>query len=248
MMDINDIELKLLCGQPVNIDGGLLHSPKLKNVIRIGEALYSQHLSAILFDKKHIDGIEDDENYESYDTFELLCAYCYHNENFFNIFLDAVEFIFKERPTLDTDESEVFFIFGDELNNWKIDKSNFSTIQKVIRISNYLKDEEKKEDYNPANERAKKFIEKLKKNKADTPKPKETMNLHSIISGLSWKLNNINILNCSELTVYQLYNGFFTTEKIDNYQFTLSGIYAGNVDGKKINYKDIHWAKIQENK
>jgi len=68
-----------------------------------------------------------------------------------------------------------------------------------------------------------------------------------MISGLGWKANNINIFDVWDLTVYQLYDGLNRLKIIDDYQFTLSGIYAGTIDSGKINLKDINWMKINEN-
>ncbi len=111
-----------------------------------------------------------------------------------------------------------------------------------------LEEEKKelKEEYNPANEEARKIIEKIKENKKNAPKPKELITLSSMISGLGWKANNINIFNVWDLTVYQLYDGLNRLKIIDDYQFTLSGIYAGTIDSGKINLKDINWMKINE--
>lgn len=239
-MDTNDIGLRLQAGMPIEIDGGFYHTPKLKKIINIGQNKYDQYLSALLFDKNNIDGEID----KDIDNFEVLFSICYHNEEFKKTFFEALCFVFQESPQLFSDNESLFFYFGDELDNWRIDKFNFSKIQKIVKISNSITI--KKEDaYNPANKTAEKFIERIKAIKASRPKPKETMNLQSIMNGLSWRSNDINPFNILDLTIYQLYQGFFATEKNDNYQFTLQGVYAGTVDGKKINYNNIHWAKTE---
>lgn len=240
-MDRDSIELKLLAGKLIDIDGGLYRTPKIKDIVDIGEKKYNQYLSVLLFDKKNIDG----DDLEDVDSFDLLCAYCYHDESFRETFFSALKFMFNEIPQMSHDDESVFFYFGDILDNWTLNKSNFLKFQELVRISNNIS-ATKEEDYNPANERARKFIEKIKRNKSNKPKTKETINLASIIDGLSWRSNGISILDIFELTIFQLYRAFFTTEKIDNYQFTLQGVYAGTVDGKKINYQNIHWAKINE--
>lgn len=240
-MDMNDVELKLLAGMPIEIDGGRLRSPKIKDVIRIGEQKYNLYMSYLLIDKSNFgDELKDDIT-----NFDIAFLKCYHDEDFKNVFFSALKFIFNETPTLQGNDEELFFYFGDELNHWKITRNNFSKIQELVRVSNNIQIQ--KDDYNPGNEKAAKFIERLKQIKASRPKPKEKMNLFSIIRGLAWRENGVNIFNVPEMTVFQLYQAFFATEKIDNYRSIVQGIYSGSVDDKKIRFADIHWANVDKN-
>lgn len=236
-MNEKDLNLMLLMGTPIPIDGGLsLHVPKLRDIITMGESRFNECLSGLLFDKSNIDGLNDDR----LTNFEVLFAYCFHNAEFKNIIFNGLKLIFKEEAQMGDDGSNVFFYFDDSR---KIDLSNFDVIQRVLKKANHIK-VDKEPEFNPANSRAAQMIELIKKGKKNKPKPKETMNLHSIISGMAWKSNAVNIFNIFDLTIYQLYNGFYTTENIDNYHHTLSGVYAGTVDGKEIKFDQIHWAKI----
>lgn len=224
-------------GEPILVSDGLhLHVPKLREIIAMSESKYNELLSALLFDKGNIDGLDDDR----LTSFEVLFAYCFHNVEFKNIIFNALKLIFKEEAQMGDDGSNVFFYFDDSK---KIDNSNFDFIQEVLKRANYIKVDNEPE-FNPANSKAAQMIELIKKGKKSKPRPKETMNLHSIISGLAWKAKDVNIFSIFDLTIYQLYNGFYTTENIDNYHHTLQGIYAGTVDGKDIKFDQIHWAKI----
>lgn len=147
----------------------------------------------------------------------------------------------KDLSNLDKETSEQHRQIMNELNNIKsIDKGNFNNIITIIKIQNCIKEEEE-EKYNPANDMAKKFIEKFKKNKADAPKPKKEYGLYEIISSISWK-TYIGI-DVWELTIYQLYDAFNRVNIIDNYTNIIHGIYSGNIDSKKINSKEINWFK-----
>jgi hypothetical protein len=243
-MNWNDIELKLLAGMPIEIEGvGKLYSPTLKEYIKIGESLHNQYLSALLFDKKNIEGVEKDD----ISTFELLCVYCYHNQEFKDMFFKALKLVFKEEARMFADEQSVFFYFGELMDMRRITESNFGQIQEIVRKANWIKPAAEEEELDFANEEARKMHEEIERIKAKI-KTKEKMNLHSIISGLSWKDNGVNIFNIFDLTIYQIYQGFFQTEQIDSYHFTLTGIYQGTVDGKNIKMPNIHWAKIIDNK
>ncbi|MCR8641544.1 hypothetical protein NV379_02640 [Paenibacillus sp. N1-5-1-14] len=242
-MNETDLELKLLYGCPIPIEGvGMMLPPKLADIIKLGETNYNQFLSTLLFDKDNIDLASEAAEYNN---LQILCSYCYHHEDFRTITLQAIEFFFKEKAHLGYDESNVFFYFGSELENRKIDNEKLDLIQFVLKKMNFFKTS-KEPEYNPANSKAKQMIDLIMKNKKNKPKPKETMNLHSIISGMAWKSNNVNIINVFDLTIYQLYQGFRVMENIDNYEHTLTGIYSGNVNSKEINFSQLHWAKIIE--
>jgi hypothetical protein len=237
-MNEKDLELKLLAGLPIPIEGvGLIYIPTLKEVISMGESRYHECLSGLLFSKNNIEGLQEQEG----SNLEWLLAYTVHDKRFGESVFDGFKLIFKEEAHLGQYNKNVFFYLGDIHEGRIIDSVKFEQIQHVLKKANFIKDEP---EYKPANDLAKKMIEMIKKNAKGRPKPKETMNLHSIINGLAWKSPSINLLNIFDLTVYQLYQGFYTTDNIDNYHHTLTGIYAGTVDGKNIKLSDLHWAKI----
>ncbi len=239
-MDIineSDLELQLLAGQEILLNKNLpIFTPKLNEIIQMRESIYSQYLSALLFDKNSIEIVDSNE----IDAFDLFFAVCYQDEFFRNISLSAIEMIFKNKAQLGSDDAGVFFIF--ENSGERIDKSNFYEMQRILKKANYIKIDIDKPK--AGNSQAQEMIDLIAKNKKEAPKKKETMNLHSIMSGLSWKQNGMRLEDILNLTIYQLYNGFFSTENIDNYDHTITGIYTGNVDGKKIDMSKIHWAKI----
>jgi hypothetical protein len=238
-MNEKDIELKLLAALPIDIGNGLrLHMPTARETFDLGEE-YSEMLSVMLFDKNNVEG----QSFNEFEDFEVLFMYTFHDENFRLKVKKCMEFFFKDECQFGTPQEDVFFYFGDESKNRKITKYNFPLIQQVIRKANYIADKQE-EEFKPANSKAQEMIDLILKNRRNKPKPKETVNLHSIISGLAWRANGINLLNIFDLTIYQIYTGYFTTANIDNYNFTLSGIYSGNVDAKQIDMSEINWAKI----
>lgn len=125
-----------------------------------------------------------------------------------------------------------------------IDKENVDEIVTTILDAYCIQiEKEKEEEYNPANEHARKLIEKIRKNRANAPKPKPNVDLASIISGVAWKSNSVNIDTIWDLTLYQLYDAFHRLEIIDNYDKTVSAIYAGTIDAKQTNLKKQLWFK-----
>lgn len=238
---MSDNNLRLLGGKPAIFDeNGLIHSPTLSEVADIGESKYNEYLSLMLFDKSSISAeIKEDAH-----DFELLYVLTEYDDKFRERLFSAYQFFFKQIPTLEYTNEGVFFLFSSERGKWRIDKNNFFALQDIIEFANNVK-KPKKEEYKPVNKKAKELLEKLRS--FPVPKKKEEITLFSIVNSLAWRNNGINIQSIFDLTVYQIYQAFFTTEKIDNYLFTIQGLYAGTVDSKKINLSKIHWAKEIKN-
>ena len=244
----SDLNLRLLVGMPININNlGTVYPLKLKEIIALGEHVYNELLSVLLIDKKNIEGLKEEE----FSNLEILMVYSYQNIEFREKALSSLKLFLNNEFFM---SNEGFFycrkLISDNYGlfvykNLILNKEPFDDFQYILKLANHIENK-KEEDIIPGNERARKFMEKLKLSKQNIKKP-ETMNLHSIISGIAWKSNNINIINIFDLTIYQLYDAYHRLENIDNYHYTLSGLYAGTVDGKNINLSKITWTKIIKN-
>ncbi len=172
--------------------------------------------------------------------FQLTMSYIYHDNFFKEMFFNGLNMIFSDDPI----QHESGLVYFGELGNERvITDTSLNDIQEIVKIANWIKEPEEEEEIIPGNERARKFMEKLKLRKAKAPKPKPKQNLHSIVSSVSWKSTR-GLDEIMNLTIYQLYNGLRTLDNIDNYHYTLTGIYTGNIDSKGIKLPDIHWANI----
>lgn len=233
----NDIHLKLLANKPIPIEGiGLLQFPTVDNIIEIGEGLFNEYVSLLLFTKSNLE--KQDETLDGYSDFDILSSILVYQDSFGSSFFNALRWLFNSKPNIIKEHGIVYF---DELSEESIlTEEKFIYIQRIVKIAFFIQ-EEKEPDYEPGNERARKFMENLKKKKA-AAKKKPKQNLHSLISALAWK--KIGLDKVFNLTIYQLYDGYQRLENIDNYHYTLTGIYTGNVDAKKINLPDINWANI----
>jgi hypothetical protein len=62
------------------------------------------------------------------------------------------------------------------------------------------------------------------------------------MSSLYWSQNygdsRNNFLN---LTPHQIYEGYFTIEKINNFHYTLNGVYSGTIKQENISFDKINW-------
>ena len=241
MTNEDDLELCLLAGHQVDVGIGKLYPLKLRDIVEIGLSKYNEYLGITTLDIDDLDLEEVNLKESEITNFEFILLSCYSQSSFKDKFITALSLFFKELVSVDYEGG--FFYIGEKEEQRIINNDNFKVIQDVLMKQNYVKKEKKEEDYNPGNERARKFIEKLKKNKRNMPKIKGDITLHSIISGIAWKSNNINILNVWNMTIYQLYDAIQRLELIDNYEGHLQGIFAGTIDPKKLDFKNINWTK-----
>jgi hypothetical protein len=239
-MDNQDLELQLLEGSPIEIENvGLFYVPTLREITKIKYSKYMNYVSIVLFDKKNIENFQDSD----FENFELAWTLCYQDVAFRERLFEALSFFLRDEISLVHDDQGLYLYLTK--NETRIDEGSFATIQLIVKKMNFIKEPEA--EFKPANSKAQEMIELLKKIKKNKPAPKEKINLKSIISGLAWKPNGMNIKNIFDITIYQLYDGFLSTENIDNHYHTFTGIYSGNVDAKKIDVSSFHWAKIIDN-
>lgn len=237
-MDIKiDDELRLLKGSSFFVDGIEIKPFTIGEIVEIGHEKYQQMMN--IFALEIEDVIKDiPEELNGITVFDLFLRSGL--QELFEGFIGATSLFLRIENTNDFAIDEEFNVVVNKTK--KINRDNWSNICEIIQMQNCVK-REKSEDYNPANEEARKIIEKIKALKRENP-IKELITLPSMISGIANKSNNLNILNIWDLTIYQLYDALNRLNLIDNYQFTLNGIYAGTVNGEKINMKDLNWMNI----
>ena len=243
-MDLErDISLELLAGMPIKIQDSLyVYQYIIKQIIvNIGIEKYNLYLSLLLIDEDYIEETlnKDDLNITPY---EFTLVNCLHNIDFRNLLLEAYKVFLKYEVVFDK-QYGLICIAND--NPISIDLELYQKIQQILRKSNYIPEPEK---YDPANEKAKEFIKKLKKNRRNAKKYiKSEFTLADVISGVKWRSGE-SYRNIFNLTMYQLYDGLSRLQVIDNYDNTMFGIYTGNIDSKKIDSK-LSWFKaIDKNK
>lgn len=235
----DDISLRLIANIPISIENvSGIQSPKLSSIISLGYQRYNESLSSLLLDKNRIEEFKDVEG----SSFILTCLYFLQDEYFRNTFKTGIRLMTGYDVHLKEDSENPVLSLNDQCF---LNEDNFNTFQKVVRLANKVEINEKEEEFEAGNSKAREMIEKIKRGKKNKPEKKPIVNLHSLISGLSWKsTSGINITNIFDLTIYQLYDGYHRVEKIEHYNNTVTGIYTGNIDAKKINMNDLNWAKI----
>jgi hypothetical protein len=236
MSDIDEsISLKLLLGQPVSINGVNIYSPTLNEIVSVGYDTYNYGLSSLLFDKNLFEDLKEIKE----SNFDLMVHFFVKDESFRNSVEIGSNLIFKEEIKVEIINNAPCFVLGDSL----VDHNSLEEIQRLIKIANRIPDKKPEDEFNPSNSKAKEFMDKILGDRAKRPPKKPITNLPSIVSGLSWK-SNLNILEIGNLTIYQVYDGYYRMENIDHYNGILTGIYTGNIDSSKIKLQESAWTKI----
>lgn len=238
MIDLEEVKLKFLANRPIWLDGaGYMYPTSIQQMIDIGINTYNALLSCLLIDKSAFKSDTQEEDFVNSDIFFFNC---YRSEDFQQQVIKILQVLFRKECRFFTTEQDIGISIGE--NEGILGHTNFDDLQAILRIGNHIKDPVSEPEYKPGNSKAQEMINMIMKNKKKQPKPTPKMDLHSILSGLAWKSNGFNLNNIFDLNIYQVYNGLATTENIDNYNFTVSGIYAGTIDSKKVKMADLHWA------
>lgn len=231
-----DLELILLSGMPVIVEGIIIKPYTLREIVQMGYAQYLKYLGIFLL---CLDDIFEDEippKFQELKPFDILLNS--GPTSLFEEFIASIRFMTR-MESVEYDLRTQLVYVGDGV----IDRNNWDSICQIVQWANYIKSNPR-EEYHPANQEAAEFIKKVKRLKKKKPPKKEISNLASIVSGLVWKSSNINLLNVWDLTMYQLFDGLHRHQLIDNYHHLLTGIYSGSIDPKNINVEQEHWAKI----
>lgn len=244
-MSVKIDKLSLLSGDDIYITELLkIKQPTVRDIKEIGYDNYNLFIfllaqnpedRLVQLDDMGIDGME----YTNWDIFQMffmiMPEQCVWSLKFFT----ELDFDFR----IDEETKESYFAtILDDGNIVVIGEHGFKLIHDVIREMNFLTEEKLKF----GNEGAKKRYIKAQRAKLRNTKPE---GLDNLISALAWKSPNLNILQIFDLSIYQLYDGYFRLMKIDNYENTMRGLYSGSIDTSKtkIDFNKINWASSLKN-
>lgn len=170
-------------------------------------------------------------------------AYLLHN----NIYTKAFKFFFGiESFFIAKDENgNEIIAYGD--NNFLFDKEIYSYIEEFIKRINGIPEIDK---IYPEDEISKQILlederEKIKRKMKhkDNNEDKNVNRFGNLLSNITWVSNGgITPFNRMDLHLFDLIDGFKKTDKLLNYENTMTGLYSGCIERKKINMNEIHWS------
>ena len=219
--------LHLLSAERIRIEHlGALHSPTLREIVRLGPDVYQNYLNFLsldlykyleLFDLKQQYEAASEEEKQQLSLFRIITAnekLCALYASIFSFFIDgSISYDAPQEAYLITE------IQGDAAPNGvssgrvagRIDNDNYDTVRNLLLQLNYI--QVKGTDLSKCkNKKALEIAEKLRKGREQFYKHKGTsrdMNLANMISALCVQHSSYNLLNVWDLTIYQLYDQFF---------------------------------------
>ena len=244
-MSNEELELKLIKGIPVTVDGIRIKPMLVEQIIDdtvengIGYDKYVGLINILGIDKKNLQNItpEQLEEIKTFDIFLFNAELMESLIEFLKVFLNhnKIEYM--------ADQQLILIDYSDTLAC--IYRDNYDSIMNVFRKMYCISINQKEVEYNPANDKARELIEHIKRRDEELAriKGKTAPNLFSIISGVAWKSHNINIFDIFKLTIFQLYDAYYRLEIIDNCTYTMTGIYTGNIEAKSIKQEELTWIK-----
>lgn len=229
---------KLLADIPIEVQGlGKIYSPKLKDIANIGEDIYNQYLSILLFDIKHLKNDIDSKDFEELEKLhplETISLKAYYDENFRDLFLEALSFFFYEKANY---YNGVFYFDGDRVLNYE----NFEQVIYLIKYINLITTD-KPSEVKYANDKAKEIAEKIKiaQEKVNKVKAKQgvALSLFDLISAFSANSYSINLMTVWDMTIYQFNDQFKRMQLIEEYDINIRSLLAG-ADPKRVEIN--HW-------
>jgi len=238
--------LEVLAGDVVKIGNLKIKHPKLKDVKKIGESMYSEFIRTFCF--QPFDVVEslykqniDYEEISNYQLFNMFFPFRYYeDENFrdiFCLFFDIDDVLVP----LEEDGVVKYFIITDDKKTVIIEESNFEEIQSVLKMITGF-----------SNRKVEKFKDDLIKEMyiedlIETEElAKNSKNNNSVITMAD--LVGAVILDTSytyetvwDMYLYQFHSCTRMILKREDYRNTMTGIYTGNLDPKKVNMEKIYW-------
>ncbi len=205
-------------------------------------------------------------DYEKSTPFEVFCL-LYHDyaENFKsisalypaeqinelfrnNIYFKAFKFFFGVDSFFIARDESGNNVIGYGSNQLLLNSKLYDYVIEFVKKVNGIPDIER---INPEDEWAKQILidderEKLKRQAKKREQGEDRANnnrLGNLISSVTWSCNGgVTPFNRNQLHMYDLIDGIGRTDKILNYKNTLTGLYSGCVDKKKIDFSELHWS------
>jgi hypothetical protein len=246
-----DLNLKLLRGKPIEIKGIKenqnikIYPITLDQIEDISMEKYNQFLNLICINKESIKNLLSEElkniDDSTISVFEFVYAHCTKSEEYKSLIFEALEFFLRCKIEI----CDYGFILGDiskdNVTNIKIiNEEIFNEIVKIIKLQNCIVEKDTEEKIKPANERARKMLEQMRKNQEelDKIKNKSSLTMCDLISIFAAYSENMNILNIWDLTFYQFNDQFNRLKIMKEYDANLQILMHCDTSKSKIELKD----------
>ena len=175
-------------------------------------------------------------DFNNYDIFFMLL---FSDEDKSTTIIDTLSFMFQTKISVINIESNNRLTYISKCGAMKVvDMDLFVEIRKVLSRMFF---------YNKPKRRIAKDAgarRLIQRDIAMRQKDATKYSIYSLMSSIVWSPNSNETYDTIwKKTPYQIYEGYKTIEKINNYNFVLLGIHNGNIDQSKVKFDKINWIK-----
>ena len=165
---MKDLDLALFTGVDIPIPNCeiIVHQPTIKEISMVGERQFLSGIQYFCLDKEQLGDERDLSNTTNFQIFMTMMTEKEAKEQKESV-IDALSLVFPNTKVMTTPRSLLLNYNG---TNIIIDEGNFEEFQTILRQVFCLK--KKVDDFNPANEQAKKIADKIKAGRAKVAKLK----------------------------------------------------------------------------
>lgn len=223
----------------------ILHQPKIKEISRIGEKAFLAAAQTICIDKKA--HIKDENLLDRITNFQVFMSVIEEQQEIKTYVINLLSVLFPLYRIMMTPQSIILASSQDDNGNIIIDMSNFEILQPILRQVFCLDNLAGGSDtqYNPQGKKAQEIYEKIMKGRSKLAAEKGEDNSSALgryMSILSIGDDSTSLLECNEMTLYQLYDQFERYTLYVNWDIDVrSRLAGGTPDSKPDNWmKNIH--------
>lgn len=214
-------ESRLLANQPIYVDKISIYSPKLIDIILIGEMNYSLYLYVCILENININMPYENKYDNLINTTD---------KDFLQYHYAALEFFTGQLFEKIEYEGDIIFLSEASV----LHRHNFDSFIESIKLANCI-EADTKESVNRNSELDRKIAEAKKRinqelNKKDS---EDDIRLKDLVSVLASKHNNLNIMTAWDLNYCQFNDQFKRMQLIENYDIGVRSLLAG-VDKKEV--------------
>ena len=242
-----DTRLALMCGSdyPVPECQIILHQPRIKEIALIGESDFFSGVQCLCLNKSMF--VKDEKDLSSVNNFQIFMTIMSEKEAADKkaAVQQVCTLLFPKNKVLFTPRSMLITRGGEE-GNLQIDETNFEYLQAAISNICCMKNGPMdQQTFNPADAKAREIAEKLMRGRQRVAAQKGTSNtsiFSQYLSVLTVGLGSMSLLDCMELTMYQMYDLVERYSLYVNWDIDIRcRLAGGKPDGQPDNWmKDIH--------
>lgn len=242
-IDIMNLEAKLLRGKTVQFERLIIKPKTLGEIEELGVSEYFRLINLTTLTKEKIVGKKLKEVFEKYSFYQIVVNYDELRElylEFIRTFVlhDEDENSVRYEPVVDT----IFVTYKDTIG--KINNANFEDFLEFMRFVYHITIVKKESEREDIDEEMAELLKEFEEVEEKITKDKgNEVTLTSMIEAICVKHNSLNLFNIWDYTMYQFIKTYYRIEQIDNSNNIMTALYTGNIDSKKIDIKDYHWAK-----